>query len=228
MNRLPDAVLFDLDGTLVDSESTHAESIARVLADYGVELGDEDRLFVVGHAWQEIYERLRVAERTPLGLPELQAAAVEAKERMFAGGMRLEPLGGARELIDLVDGLGIPAAIASGSCRAEIEQTLRAIGLAGRFRFYVGAEDYAHGKPAPDSYLLAAARLRVAPEHCLVFEDSTAGIGAARAANMRVIATRACYLGLPPGVRQDQSGAHRVVDGLEGLTERDLRAIMEA
>lgn len=226
MPELPDAVLFDLDGTLVDSEAVHAESIARAIEGHGVELLPKERAFVIGHAWQDIYEELRLGERTPLDLPGLQAASVVAKEHMFAEGVRFEPMPGAQDLVELVASLGLPMVIVSGSCRAEIEQTFAFLPFAHRFRFYLGADDCPRGKPAPDPYVIAADRLGVAHRRCLVFEDSAAGIDAALAAGMRVIATSACVASLPAHARQDQSRAHRVVDGLEGLTEADLRAIM--
>ncbi len=224
---LPDALLLDLDGTLVDSEPIHAESIARALASSGVELTLDERAYVWGHAWQDIYRELHVERRTGIGLRELQELAVLEKTKMFMEGVRLPILPGATELVRLATAMGLPVAIVSGSCRAEIEQMLPHLGIADELAFFLGAEDYPRGKPAPDSYLTAAARLLVKPASCVVIEDSEAGIAAGLTAGMRVLASRA---GNPPhGTHghQDQGRAHRVVDDLACVAERDLRALMD-
>lgn len=225
--RLPSALLLDLDGTLIDSEAIHAEGIARFLAEYGIALDERERAFVIGHAWQEIHAHLRVAERLGLDLPALQRGSIAAKERMFAEGVRIPALAGAIELVHEVADAGVPVAIVSGSCRAEIEHALEDLGFGARLAFYLGAEDYPRGKPAPDGYLAAASRLGASPARCLVVEDSAAGIAAALEAGMRVLATAACNP--PPGAvgHQDQRGAHRIVAGLAGVGLADLVALME-
>jgi len=81
----------------------------------------------------------------------------------------------------------IPFAVVSGSRRASVVGSLAALGLLDRFEILVCAEDYKHGKPAPDGFLLAASKLGVAPEHCLVFEDTELGIQAATSAGMQSV-----------------------------------------
>jgi HAD superfamily hydrolase (TIGR01509 family) len=223
----PAALLLDLDGTLIDSESTHAESIAQYFEHRGIALTDEERAFVIGHAWQEIYAFLRVEERLGVDLRQLQREAVRFKDALMERReLHMPVLPGARELVEAAHTVGVPLAIVSGSSRAEIEQVLPALGIGPRLRFYLGAEDYAHGKPAPDGYLQAAQRLEVACARCLVFEDSHAGIASALAAGMRVVATRAANP--PPGDpgHQDQSAAHRVVEGLDGVDLDFIQAVM--
>lgn len=223
----PRAVLLDLDGTLVDSESIYSEAIARYLAGLGVELDAREREFVIGHAWQEIYAELRVAERASIDLATLQAGSVVARGELANEGRHIEVLAGARELVATLAQLEIPTAIVSGSCRAEIAEAVELLGIADQLRFWLGAEDYPRGKPAPDGYLRAAARLAVAPSACLVFEDSEAGIASALAAGMRVIATEAANR--PPGSagHQDQRRAHRIVPDLVGVDAALLRAAMD-
>lgn len=223
---LPGAVLLDLDGTLVDSESVHAEGIARCLARRGVDISAAERDFVIGHAWQEIYDRLDVRRRADIDLATLQAGTAAEEEAMRAEGIDIEVLAGARELVDLIDALAVPQCIVSGSSVAEIERAVAQLGFADKLAFYLGAEDYPRGKPAPDGFLTAAARLRVDPERCLVVEDSRAGIDAARAAGMRVIATSAANLPPNHSGHQDQRRAHRIVASLSEIGEGVLREVM--
>lgn len=209
------AVLFDLDGTLVDSERESAEAMARVLErECGVRITERQRDFVVGHSWVEIHELLikELSRAFSWQRDYLISRVAEERVQVIAEkGMRIMP--GA---IDAVSRLGAryPKAIVTGSSREEARQALRVLGLEAAFPLVLAAEDYPRGKPAPDGYLAAAERLGVEPGGCLVIEDSTPGIAAARAAGMWVVAVRAGnFLG------QDQSGAHRIVDTLDDITE---------
>lgn len=226
MIGLPQALLLDLDGTLIHSEHIHTEGLVRFCAGRGLELTEPERLFVIGHAWQEIYAELRLDARLGASLAEVVAGTAAAKDAMFAAGLRLPVLDGARELVSLAHAAGIAVAIVSGSARAEIVQALAVLEIGEMLRFYVGAEDVVRGKPSPEGYALAAGRLGAAPGRCLVVEDSEAGIAAGIAAGMRVLATAAAN---PPEGRpghQRQHAAHRVVPGLAGLQLADLAAVM--
>lgn len=226
MNELPRALLLDLDGTLVHSEAIHAEGLARFCAARGLALTEAERSFVIGHAWQEIYAELELGARLGLSLAEVLAGAIEAKEQMFAAGLTIPILAGARELVALAREAGIRVALVSGSARAEIAQALAMLGVGDALEFYLGSEDVTCGKPSPEGYLAAATRLGVPPARCLVVEDSEAGIAAARAAGMRVLATAAANV--PEGApgHQRQALAHRVVPTLVGLQLADLAALM--
>jgi beta-phosphoglucomutase-like phosphatase (HAD superfamily) len=223
---LPAAVLLDLDGTLIDSESVHAEAIARYMHGCGFELDERERSFVIGHAWQEIYSELRVAERVGVDLVTMQAETERARRRMREEGIHFRVLDGARELVTTLVELEVPTAIVSGSCRAEIAEALELLGVGHHLRMYLGAEDYPRGKPAPDGYLSAAEQLAVAPGHCLVFEDSEAGIASALAAGMRVVATSAANRPHGTAGHQDQRRAHRIVPSLSGIDRAFLCRIM--
>lgn len=208
------AVLFDLDGTLVDSERENAEAMARAIALHlGVTVAQEQKDFVVGHSWTEIHEHLRASlgERLPWSRDELIARAATERAAVIAEqGMTIMPgaVACVRRLAERA-----PVAIVTGSARIEVDQALGVLGLGAIFRTIVAVEDYARGKPAPDGYLVAAARLAVPPASCLVVEDSRAGIAAARAAGMKVVAVRAGnFLG------QDQSAADVIVDTLDDVT----------
>jgi HAD superfamily hydrolase (TIGR01509 family) len=224
---LPAAVLLDMDGTLVDSEAVYAEAIARYMASRGVVLDERERSFVIGHAWQDIYTELRVAERVGVDLVTMQRGAIAMRESMRAEGIELHVLDGARELVATIARLDLPMAVVSGSCRAELGEAIELLGIGRHLRLVLGSEDYPHGKPAPDGYLAAARLLAVAPADCLVFEDSQAGVASALAAGMRVVATAAANRPVGDPGHQDQRRAHRIVPGLAGIDAAFLQAVME-
>jgi beta-phosphoglucomutase-like phosphatase (HAD superfamily) len=224
---LPAAVLLDMDGTLVDSEAVYAEAIARYMASRGVDLDERERSFVIGHAWQDIYTELRVAERVGVDLVTMQRGSISMREGMRAEGIELRVLDGARELVATVAALDVPLGVVSGSCRAELGEAIELLGIGRHLRVVLGSEDYPHGKPAPDGYLAAARMLAVAPAGCLVFEDSHAGIGSALAAGMRVVATAAANRPVGDPGHQDQRRAHRIVPGLAGIDAAFLQAVMD-
>jgi len=214
------AVLFDLDGTLVNSEAQNAESVARALERHGRVLSDAEREFVIGHGWAEIHHFLVQHGGVDQSLEELMHAAAKERERIVASqGLNILP--GAVEVVRWLSSLH-PSTVVSGSSRAEVEMTLLALSVLDCFPWFLGAEDTARGKPFPDGYLLAARRLGVAPADCLVIEDSTAGIRAARTAGMTVIAVRAGNF-----AHQPQDEAHVVVDTLLEVTDALLARLSD-
>jgi HAD superfamily hydrolase (TIGR01509 family) len=217
------AVLFDLDGTLVDSERESSLAMARVLErDHGLPVSQEDRDYVVGHSWNEIYDHLRARHGAALRWSQeelIRRSSAEREVVIGEQGMRIMP--GAREAVRRL-GARFAKAIVTGSSRSEALKALRVLGAVEEFPVLLASEDYEHGKPDPSGYLAAAARLAVEPPACLVLEDSRPGIAAGRAAGMKVVAVRAGnFLG------QDQTAAHRIVETLDHVTDA-LIAELEA
>jgi HAD superfamily hydrolase (TIGR01509 family) len=207
------AILFDLDGTLVDSERETAEALARALArGQGIAITQAERDYGIGRSWVAIYDMLRARHPTlRWSQSELIAATAAAREEVFAE-MGITVLPGAHAAIDRFAHLG--RALVTGSSRVEARQCLVALGRADAFDVILCSEDVPTSKPAPDGYLTAARTLSVPPAACVVIEDSAAGIAAGRAAGARVVAVRAANFH-----GQDQSLAHRIIDTLEELTE---------
>src|SRR3569833_618320 len=177
------AYLFDCDGTIADSMPLHYKAWKKALAEYGCTY-DEDMFY----AWGGKPVRKIIADLNELhGLEMPVDVLAENKERLYHA--QLPELQGIPEVGEHIEAQHgrIPFAVVSGSRRQSVIGSLTALGLLNRFDVLVCAEDYKHGKPAPDAFLLGAQKLGVAPEHCLVFEDTELGIQAATAAGMKSV-----------------------------------------
>ena len=174
------AYLFDCDGTIVDSMPLHYIAWKQALGEWGCTL-DEDLFYSWGGKPPvEIIASLNQMH----GLKMPTEAVAERKESLYYSLLpQLKPVSEVLAHIDAQHGR-IPFAVVSGSTRESIVKSLTTVGLLDRFSILVGSEDYARSKPAPDAFLIAAARLGIAPEDCLVFEDTDMGIQGATAAGM--------------------------------------------
>ncbi|MFD5624803.1 MULTISPECIES: HAD family hydrolase [unclassified Streptomyces] len=181
------AVIFDLDGTLVDSEPNYFEASRRTLAEHGVtDFGWADNESYVGISTQETLALWK--ERYGLTVP-LDALLADLNQRyleLARASTRVYPE--MRKFVELLADAGVPTAVASGSSREAIEAILTGTGLAGLLPTVVSSDEVAHGKPAPDVFLEAARRLGAAPSDCVVLEDAAPGVAAAHAAGMRCLA----------------------------------------
>ena len=216
MPEFLEAVLFDLDGTLVDSERESAEAMARALAATGIFIEEHDRHFIIGRSWVDIDHELRARYPGYTMTRDELIAATAAERTAIVASQGLPIMPGARETVRRFAET-LPLAIVTGSSRVEAAEALEVLGLADLFAAVLAAEDVATSKPDPDGYLAAAAAVGARPERALIIEDSTAGIAAGRAAGAWVIAVRAGNF-----ARQDQSGAHVVVDTLLEITDELL------
>ncbi len=180
------AVVFDLDGLMVDSESLFEQAAVRLLARRGRLLAPEVMAFMLGRPAEPGFAFFREFYGLRESVAELIA---ETRELFFAlAGARPVPLmPGVTELVAAVGRRGLPAAIATSSGRTYLERVLGPHGLLPHFRFALTIDDVRRGKPFPDLYLKAAARLGVAPEDVIVLEDSLNGLKAAKAAGARCV-----------------------------------------
>ncbi|MDR7417401.1 MAG: HAD family phosphatase [Armatimonadota bacterium] len=179
------AVVFDMDGVLVDSEPIHFDVARRLLAPAGVTITREMSQNFVGRSVVEFLTEAMERFRLPGTLAEYRA---RYDTLLFEALARpIPPRDGAVWLIDQLRQRGCAIGLASTSKRGWIDAMLRATALEGRFDAIVGGDMVERVKPAPDVYLAAAARLAVEPAACVAIEDSPLGIEAARAARMRVV-----------------------------------------
>ena len=178
------AVIFDLDGTLVDSEPNYHEAAREVLAHHGVPgFSWREHQEFIGIGTRETLHTLR--ERYALTAPveQLLREKNEAYLRLARRGTQVFPR--MRTLVELLHGAGHRLIVASGSSLSAIETVLEGTGLLSLLPDFVSAEEVAHGKPEPDVFLEAARRLGLPPHACAVVEDATPGVLAARRAGMR-------------------------------------------
>ncbi|WP_406480584.1 HAD family hydrolase [Streptomyces sp. NBC_01615] len=181
------SVIFDLDGTLVDSEPNYFEAGRQTLAGQGITdftWADHERY--VGISTQETLALWK--ERYSLSAPLDTLLAEKNRRYLELARAATHVYPEMRKFVELLAAEGVPMAVASGSSPEAIEAILAGSGLASHLTTVVSADEVAHGKPAPDVFLEAARRLGAAPADCVVMEDAAPGAAAAHAAGMRCIA----------------------------------------
>jgi HAD superfamily hydrolase (TIGR01509 family) len=204
LRRRAQAVIFDCDGTLVDSEPLARIAWERSLAAYGYAIDDAEYAGLIGLPYPKVHGFF--AERIP-GL-----AGLDPFWDAYSGALfelidtALVPFDDALETLRELRARDVVVAVASSSPRARLNHTLARAGLADAFAVTVAGDEVARGKPAPDMFLAAAERLGIAPARCAVIEDSAPGVAAGLAAGMRTVGVAR------NGARLD--GAHVVLERL--------------
>lgn len=204
------AVIFDMDGLLLDTETLWHEAEVELFRRHGGEFTWDDKMAVIGtnHEYTAAY----FADR--LGLPRERGGALVSEMLELMHGLvrqAVDARPGAAELVArLTDLDGVALALASNSPRSLVDDALATAGLTDAFEVIVTSDDVERAKPAPDIYRLACARLGVNPADAVALEDSASGVAAAKAAGLTVI-------GVPQFAETDVSAADRVVDSLEEL-----------
>lgn len=183
--RMPEAVVFDMDGLLFDTETLYQEAAGLAAAEGGHDVSSGIIFRLVGLPWRRGRELL--VEHFGAAFPAEDFEAAWLRHFWLIAETRLALKPGVVELLDALDALELPRAIATSSSHRTVQHHLAAHGLADRFQAIVGDGDYATGKPAPDPFLTAAARLGVVPKACLALEDSHNGVRSASAAGMMTI-----------------------------------------
>lgn len=182
-----EAVVFDMDGLLIDSEPHWRRSHVSVLAQYGYEITEDDVRAAAGT--RTLDQARKWQERFGFDKPSVEDLADEIVDSVIAAiHTHGEPMAGVVELVKELHEHGVPMAVASSSSHRLIDVVLERLDIRKYMQAVHSGEDEERGKPFPDVFLSTAKSLKVAPEKCLVFEDSLNGVKAAKAAGMRCIA----------------------------------------
>lgn len=208
MQPLPEfkAVIFDMDGVLINSETFYTEMEQVHFKMLGLNITHEEHITYQGTATDEMWRAIKEKHRVPHSLEELVEMTGSLTIPAFQEMEEIPLMPKITDLLDVLKGKNIPLALASSSYPEVIDIVLDKSGLRKYFPITVNSKMVGKSKPAPDIFLLAAKLLGVEPGQCLVIEDSTNGIRAARSAGMYCIA----YNG--PGAEfQDQSGAQQII-----------------
>ena len=217
MNHI-EAVFFDLDGTLIDSEVLWIKSYIRHMKHYwstDISFPKAEKM-VYGIAFTQLYENT-VSEYKHV---KEDAAAMERAMREHFRTLRKTADILIPSSIALLKKLSadFPVAIISGSPREDIAEAIKLMGLGGEIAFYLGAEDYHQGKPNPEPYRKGAEKMHIRPQHCLVFEDSHPGVLSAKNAGMRCVALKR-----KKAISQDVSKADMILPDLNDFDTDKLR-----
>ena len=185
------AVVFDMDGVLLDSEPLHHDTVNAILAEEGKTLSLDDYLGYVGTTLEDTWGDLARTLALKRDYGYYAARYDEEILRQYAEHSVAAPC--AVAFVDGLQGRGLPLAVASSSRTAWVEACLTGLGLRDRFAAIVSGDMVTHGKPDPEIYLKAAAALNVEPERCLAIEDAPKGVESAARAGMTVVAVDTPY-----------------------------------
>jgi len=223
LRNLPDkfflrdkAIIFDMDGVLVDSQPIHFRVDMEVLASCGAAAALADVTKFAGVAnvarWTAYKQNYGLAEAAPDLIRRHAGILMEIFRNT-----NIKPIAGIPELLSMIRGFGLKTAVASSSSMALIELVVNKLDIAKYFDALVTGEDVERSKPAPDVFLKASGVLRVSPRDCLVVEDSANGVMAAYNAGMKCVGFRN-----PNSGEQDLSRAGWVVESFGEVTQKKL------
>jgi HAD superfamily hydrolase (TIGR01509 family) len=185
LNKSIDAVIFDMDGLLIDTEAVYLQAYLAAAAHMKVELPLAFCHSLIGRPSPDCDRMIQAFFGPAFALDAFNDHADNHAARTLAANVPVKP--GAAELLAFLGERGLPLAVATSSSRRTTERHLGQAGLLGHFRALATRDDVERGKPHPDLYLEAARRLEAAPGRCLAFEDSNNGLTAAHAAGMLAV-----------------------------------------
>lgn len=200
------AVIFDMDGVLLNSEPYYYEYLHQRFDELGLSVSDEEYAGFVGLPTNKVWSYLEKVNGVDLGIENLLKQEAKQINNLFIAA-DLEPIKGVTELLDTISKLGVPMCVASTSAKVTIQIIIEKLGFNDYFKFLISGTEVANGKPHPDIFLKAAELHKVSPENCLVIEDSQNGVSGAKKAGMTCIGFRN-----PGSGKQDLSEADMVVE----------------
>ena len=219
-NRMLQAVIFDMDGTLVDSEPVHKLIETELFADLGIEVSEEEHASYTGTTlrsfWRSIKEQHGIAD----SVDDLVARNKQKYFEYLRMSKGLAPTPGVIDLLNRFQLEGIPLAIATSASREVMDNILKTFELEKYFPVRKCADDILHSKPDPEIFLKAAEGLNVGPHRCVVFEDAVRGVQAAKSAGMKCV-------GYTNGGKNTQNleGADMLVEHFEDVSIDDLEKL---
>jgi HAD superfamily hydrolase (TIGR01509 family) len=178
-------IIFDLDGTLIDTELAASIAVKECFLRWGHELDRSDATYVTGRKWDVAFSYLLNKYPLPVNAEEARNQIMELYRKNLND--HLVVVAGAREAISTLASR-YTLGLVSGSGRREILWALKKLEVDHHFKLILGAEDYAESKPSPEGYLMALDLLKAEPSASLIFEDSKVGIASGRAAGCYVVA----------------------------------------
>ncbi|MEK7450364.1 MAG: HAD family phosphatase [Patescibacteria group bacterium] len=209
------AVIFDMNGVIVQDELIHQESVRQYCKRHGFNITEEEfKRDIFGRTEKDIFEYLYKRPITPKELKEYSNERVDGAIEIFKP--QLKMANGLEALLENLYENNIPMAIATNSRNRYFNFIMDGLGIRKYFKVTVTAEDITKGKPDPEIYLMTAKQLRINPHDCIVFEDTMMGIESAKAAGMKVIAIATI------NSKEELGIADKVIDS---FNEIDLEAL---
>jgi beta-phosphoglucomutase family hydrolase len=211
------AVIFDMDGVLIDSEPFHLMVNKRIFEKLGINVSEEEYQNFIGTTHEYMWSKLKEKYRLPQKVAELVNMQLSGNIE-FIKNENIGAIKGVIDLLSLIKEENIKIGIASSSPEEVIELVINKLGISDYFSAIVSGEGLKKGKPAPDIFLKTARFLDTEPSNCVVIEDSEKGVNAAKAAGMKCIGFRNQNTG-----GQDLSNADLIVDNYNSIKISTLR-----
>lgn len=208
------AVIFDMDGVLVDNSPVHTESFIIFCKRYGIELTSDALLPYFGMGNDEIMPGIFGREMDKEEIDRLADEKEQVYREIFEN--RIKPHTGLVEILQELKSRGVKLAVGSSGIEKNVNFVLEKCGIASYFDAIANGDMISHAKPDPEVFLLAAKLLGERPEDCVVFEDSFAGVKAANAAGMKVIALTTTY------PREQHTNCDGIIDDFTQISVDDL------
>lgn len=204
-----DCIIFDLDGTIVDTEPVAVEIMRTYLGELGVKAKDEHIKLITGRKWEVVSQFIETNYQLPCSMAEFEKVVLKRYHDRICEGV--PSVSGVVETVKELSKT-VPLGLVSGSHRKDVLANLEALKIKSHFTHILGAEDYKRSKPDPEGFVKAMGLLGANPRRTLIFEDSTAGIESAHAANAWVVAITDTN-----HYEQDQTKAHHHINNFIGI-----------